>query len=516
MRRRPAAILFLFVILVAACGRGKFRRVQSLADLRDWIRPEYVLDANKVQQEIERTAAASWGEMYADAYVRAYYKEEGHPMVWATRMGIDERADTLLHYLAGAEAIGFRREAFHVDTIRSLLDEIRLKAFDREDASSMMGRLEYLLTHAFLRYACGQRFGYVHPRRVMNHLLEDAPAAGEEQHAVTYRQLYDHRSEEVTDSFVRHALEEVRHHRIGAFLEEIQPTDTLYRRMQREYWQALERGDTSRTRLARINMERARWRYPHPDGGRYIWVNLAGQELTAVDTERDTMTTMRVCCGNLTHKTPLLHSRISHVELNPYWVIPQSIVRKEIMPRHVGDSAYYARNRYRAINKETKAVVNPARLSADQLRSGLYTLRQDNGAGNSLGRIIFRFPNNFSVYLHDTSNKGAFHSASRAISHGCVRVERPLDLALFFLDKPTPLFTDRIRMAIDQPPLSEEGRRYQEANPEGRKLGGFNYDRPVPVWLDYWTLYPNPKGALLSYPDSYGYDGVIEKKLNAL
>lgn len=516
MRRRQSAFLLLFVLLISACGRGAFRHVRSLAELADWIRPEYVLDDNGVQAEIQRMAGTSMGEMYADAYTRAYYKEDNNPLVWTTRMGIGQEADTLLQYLAEVETIGFRRSSFQVDTIRTLLNEVRHFDFGSGGASTRLGRLEYLLSHAFLRYACGQRYGYIHPRRVLNHLLEDTPAAGEEHRAVVYRQLYDQGSEEVTDSFVRHALEQVRHHRIGAFLQEIQPTDTLYRRMQREYQEALERGDTFRTRLARINMERARWRYPHPDAGRYIWVNLAGQELTAVDTERDTMTTMRICCGNSTHKTPLLHSQIRHVELNPYWVIPQTIVRKEIMPRHVGDSAYYARNRYRAINKETKAMVNPAHLSAEQLRSGLYTLRQDNGAGNSLGRIIFRFPNNFSVYLHDTNNRGAFHNANRAISHGCVRVERPLDLALFFLDNPTPLFADRIRMAIDQDPISEEGCRYQEANPEGKKLGGFNYDRPVPVWLDYWTLYPTPKGALLSHPDSYGYDAVVEKKLNAL
>ena len=516
MRRRLSAILLFLVILISACNRGSSRRVQGLADIEEWVRPEYALEGEVMQKEIRRAMGGSLGEMYADAFARAYYKEEGNPYVWATRMGIGEQADTLLLYLAEVENFGFRKTAFHADTIQALLDRARSRDFSDEGASVIMGRLEYLLTHAYLRYACGQRYGYVRPRRVLNHLLEDVPVAGEERKEVIYRQLYDQHSDEVTDSFVHYALEQVRHHQLSNFLQEIHPTDTLYLLMQREYLEAQARGDTARTRLARINMERARWRYPRPEGGRYIWVNLAGQELTAVDTERDTMATMRVCCGNATHKTPLLHSQIRHVELNPYWVIPQTIVRKEILPRHVGDSAYYARNRYRAINKETKTEVNPARLSADQLRSGRYTLRQDNGQGNSLGRIIFRFPNNFSVYLHDTSNHGAFRNANRAISHGCVRVERPLDLALFFLDKPTPLFTDRIRMAVDQQPVSEEGQRYQEEYPDAKKLGGFNYERPVAVWIDYWTLYPTPKGKLQPHPDSYGYDKVIEKKLDAI
>lgn len=514
-RSRPALFLLILLLSVCfACDRKPNRRVVTLDELQEWVRPEFAISADRLWQALQATAEQAGRGMYADSYVRRHYSHRNASLVWLTREGISPQADTLLTFLTEAGDMGLAPDAFHTDTLGRLLARIRRFDYAGTQASTVLGQAEYLLTQALVRYACGQRYGFIHPRHVFNHLLPEEPT--DSGAPVVYRQIFDMGNEEATDSFVRHALEQVHGHRIGTFLREIQPTAPLYRQMQAEYLRSQSEGDSARARLARINMERARWRYPHPTGDRYIWVNLAAQQLTAVDAGRDTLTTMRICCGSWSHKTPLLHSAIRTVELNPYWVIPQTIVRKEIVPRHTGDSAYFARNSYRAINKETGAEVDPARLTASDLRSARYTIRQERGAGNSLGRIIFRFPNNFSVYLHDTNNRGAFQRANRSVSHGCIRVERPLDLALFFLAPDAPLLTDRIRMAIDLPPVSPEGQRYQEQHPDARPLSRFSYDEAVPVWLDYWTLYPTPRGALQAFGDPYGYDKVIEKKLDEL
>lgn len=519
MRSSLSALFLTFLLLCVcfACDSKPNRRAVTQDELQDWVRPEYTVSTDRLWQTIQETASGTGQGMYADKYVRRHYSRRDAPLVWLTREGIDSQADTLLAFLAQAGDLGFSPKVFHTDTLQRLLARIRDYDYEGTNASNVLGQAEYLLTQALVRYGCGQRYGFVHPRHVFNHLLPDAdaPDADGSQHTV-YRQIFDMGNEEATDSFVRHAIGQVGSHHIGCFLREIQPDAPLYQLMQKEYLRAQAEGDTTRTRVARINMERARWRYPHPSDSRYIWVNLAAQELTAVDNTRDTLTTMRVCCGNWNHKTPLLHSAIRTVELNPYWVVPQTIVRKEIVPSHTGDSAYFARNSYQAINKETGAEVNPALLTASDLRSARYTIRQERGVGNSLGRIIFRFPNNFSVYLHDTNNRAAFQRANRAVSHGCIRVERPLDLALFFLEDPAPLLTDRIRMAIDLAPLSPEGQAYQEQHPDAKPLPRFSYDTPVPVWLDYWTLYPSPGGVLQSFGDPYGYDKVIEKKLDEI
>jgi len=517
MRQSLTAFYFftvLIIICITACeNRSQHHDAPTAEEFNEWVNPAYVLDEEAVKAEIHKQQSAFPHKMYADAHTSKYY-QESRPMAWFTRTGVSEQADSLLTWLEGTDDLGFSKEFFHTDTLRSLIARVKDFDFGDEGASLIGGRLEFLLTQAFIRYASGQRYGYIHPRHVFNKLLVDQPAAGEVRKTVRYRRIYDQESEELTDSFVHHAIDEVRHHRLGSFLQEIQPTDTLFRQMQREYLRAKSSGDTARLRLAQINRERARWRYPHPSEGSFIFVNLASQELTAVNPNRDSVLTMRVCCGNASHKTPLLHSNIKLVELNPYWVIPQTIVRKEIAPRHVGDSAYFARNSYRAINKKTKEELNPSVLTSAQLRSGEYTLRQERGAGNSLGRIIFRFPNNFSVYLHDTNSRGTFKRTNRAVSHGCVRLEKPLTLALYMLDDASELYIDRIRMAIDLSPISSEGKRYKAANPNTKHLGRINYPEPIPVWLDYWTLYPDTRGQLQSHPDKYGYDEVIEKILN--
>ena len=519
MRCGFTTIALYFTLLLSffvSCDNADKVNMPTIEELQSWTCPEYTIDGNSVANELKH-CVETWSEsMYADKYTNKYYQNNAATLLWIDRMGVRREADTLMSYITKYDDLGLSQQAFALDTLQAMIDSVRNFNCSNHSAAKTLGSIEYLLTRAYMRYACGQRYGFINPRYTFNHLLVDQPANSEKRSTTTYRRIFALDVEEATDSFANVAIKQIHQHRISDFLSSVQPTDTIYRQMRNEYHAAKQSGDTTRLRLASINMERARWRYQRPNTGRYIFVNLAAQQLTAVDTQRDTATTMLVCCGNATHKTPLLHSKISHVELNPYWVIPQTIVSKEIMPSHTGDSAYFARNRYRAINKETKEMVDPASLSAAELRSARYTLRQDKGAGNSLGRVIFRFPNDFSVYLHDTNNHSAFQYANRAISHGCVRVEHPLDLALFFLDNPTPLYVDRIRIAIDRAPLTAEGRRYQAAHPDAKSMPNISYSSPVDIWLDYWTLYPTPDGRMESYPDNYGYDRTIEKKLKSL
>ena len=142
---------------------------------------------------------------------------------------------------------------------------------------------------------------------------------------------------------------------------------------------------------------------------------------------------MRAACGALKTKTPLLSSRINLMQVNPEWVMPMSIVSGDVA-RHGGDSAYFARHRYYITDRKTGKRLSPKSVTAGMLNSGNYRVAQEGGAGNSLGRIIFRFPNNFSVFLHDTSSPGVFKRDNRGVSHGCVRVQRPFDLAVFMME----------------------------------------------------------------------------------
>ena len=507
---KHSILIFLIVMFTACQQKGEHTQFVYMQDIQEWVLSEYSLKSRHIRKETERLAQEE-AKMYADAFTKKYYKGK-KPFIWLTRQGVGENADTLLLHLRKSIADeGFKPSSFHLSALEKDIQTIRSKENGKKDINKLMGQTEYHLTQALLRFAAGERYGYTLPTHLFNNIESEKslPDASQRLH-------FDIHAETAKDSFYLHAILQAQSGLLGDFLNEIRSQTSLYKLMKQEYLSAKKNNDTIRTRLARVNMERARWRYPRPQG-RYVWVNLAGFELTAVNEEKDTTLSMRVCGGAKDHKSPMLISKITKLELNPYWVIPPSIVRNEIAPLHTRDTAYFAKHHYTIIDKNTHNTVVPASLSSSQLTSGRYTIRQENGSGNSLGRMIFRFPNNFSVYLHDTNLPSAFRLRTRAVSHGCIRLERPLDLAFFLMEDADSIQQDKIRMEIGKKPLTKWGKQYKEEHfQEGEKPKNKIY--PITsgftVFLDYYTLYPNREGLLEEHPDNYQYDLLIENALD--
>lgn len=504
-------LLFIFfIVFFSSCQKnGKQEQFVFMQDIQDWVLPEYSLKSKYIRNQISQLAQGK-NAMYADAFTNKYYKEKGH-FIWITRHGVSENADTLISYLKNIAEEGLSSGIFQLPEIENVLKEVQDRTDSKEDVNKLMGQLEFLLTKALLRYAAGQRYGYTLPSHLLNNIESEKtyPEASQRYH-------FGIRIEAATDSFYRHAIQETLAGNMGSFFREIQPQIPLYKTLKHDYLIAQKDGNVERARLARINMERARWRYPRPQGN-YIWVNLAGFQLTAVNEKKDSTLSMRICGGSIAHKSPLLISKLTKLELNPYWVIPPSIIRHEIAPLHTGDTAYFSKHRYSIIDKKTRQNISPSVLSASQLNSGQYVIRQENGGGNSLGRIIFRFPNDFSVYLHDTNTPSAFRLATRAVSHGCIRLERPLDLAFFVMENTDSIQQDKIRMQVGKAPLTKWGKKYKAENPqveERPKNKVYPIESNFSVFLDYYTLYPNLEGILEEHPDNYHYDTIIEKALD--
>jgi murein L,D-transpeptidase YcbB/YkuD len=211
----------------------------------------------------------------------------------------------------------------------------------------------------------------------------------------------------------------------------------------------------------------------------------------------------------------MLTSRLTYFELNPSWKIPPKIVRKEMIPAFVRDSNYFYRNSIRVFDRKGNEL-NSRRINWSKfLKSGIpFKLIQDSGERSDLGRIIFRFPNPFSVYLHDTSSHGTFGHEERGVSHGCIRLERPLDLAYFLLDYPDSLKMDRIRLATGKEPLTVGGQKMKENGQYNRRrFYGFN---AVPLFIDYRTVYLAANHTLVYCSDHYGYDKPLNKALKHL
>lgn len=265
----------------------------------------------------------------------------------------------------------------------------------------------------------------------------------------------------------------------------------------------------------RVNMERARWQYVQEKGSKYVFANVAAFMLQAVNEKTDSVLEMRICCGTVKNKTPLLSSKISYMEMNPYWNVPQNIVVREMIPAYRRDSAYFTKNRLKVYDKEGVRL-NPHAIEWSNYKRGTpFTVKQDNKQGNSLGRIIFRFPNTFAVYLHDTPSRWTFTRSNRAVSHGCVRLEQALNFAFFLLPEHDEMLQDRIRLSMDIPALTSAGKKLFN-NPNYKEMTSHNLTDSIPLYLDYQTVYLSKDGKLSYCDDVYKYDALLLEALDKL
>ncbi len=241
------------------------------------------------------------------------------------------------------------------------------------------------------------------------------------------------------------------------------------------------------------NLERWR-RLPKDLGKRHIAVNVPDFMLEVVEDDRPVMD-MKVVVGKVMREraTPTFSAPMKYVVLNPYWNVPKSIAQKELLPLSRKSPKYLARNNFsiKRVSAGVKQVRDPnaADGSMISVKTYDYLLRQGPGPKNALGRVKFMFPNDHSVYLHDTPSKDLFNREIRAFSHGCIRIEKPVDLAEYLLQG-TP----------------KGSRKAIQATFKHNKERTVWLPEPVPVHIQYWTAWVDDDGSLQFRNDIYGYD----------
>jgi murein L,D-transpeptidase YcbB/YkuD len=259
-----------------------------------------------------------------------------------------------------------------------------------------------------------------------------------------------------------------------------------------------------RVRQIEFALERLRW-LPHLGAGRFIGVNVPMFRLWAWDDlqmSREPSLTMNVIVGKApSTRTPVLASEIEQVVARPYWNVPVSIARGELIPAWRRDHGYFDRHALELVAGAGDAapVVPATETSVAELEQGRLRLRQRPGPNNSLGLLKFIFPNEESVYLHGTPATELFNRSRRDFSHGCVRVEDPLALAEWLLDGQAGWTRDRI--------VEATGR----SRPSAIRLA-----KPVQVILFYITAAVFPEdGAIHFADDIYGHDVILDRALRA-
>lgn len=209
-----------------------------------------------------------------------------------------------------------------------------------------------------------------------------------------------------------------------------------------------------RVRQLELAMERLRW-LPHQGDERLVLVNTATFRLSAWDTippaGAPSFTTGVIVGRATTAQTPIFAARLTEIIFRPYWNVPTSIVRKEILPTLARQPGYLERERMELVagQSDTSPVVAATPENLARLRGGTVRLRQRPGADNALGRIKFSFPNENDVYMHATPAQVLFARSRRDFSHGCVRVEDPVGLAEWVLKAQPGWDRERITAAMD-------------------------------------------------------------------
>ncbi|MGD0958654.1 MAG: L,D-transpeptidase family protein [Methylomonas sp.] len=246
-------------------------------------------------------------------------------------------------------------------------------------------------------------------------------------------------------------------------------------------------------KLARLElaMERARW-IPDTGGGPLIVVNIPAFELWAFNSVDDPKPLkMKVVVGKSPDfQTPVLWEEMKYLEFMPYWNIPKSIYEKEIKPKAAKNEGYLASQEIELVKHEN---------SVEQGGGSYIRARQRPGKKNPLGRVKFVFPNTADVYLHDTPGHAAFNRPRRDLSHGCVRVSDPEQLAKFVLSDQEGWNIETIKQAMS-----------------ASKTRHVILKRAVPVLFYYATTFVDHENQLRFYPDIYGQDEQLKKALNKI
>jgi murein L,D-transpeptidase YcbB/YkuD len=255
-----------------------------------------------------------------------------------------------------------------------------------------------------------------------------------------------------------------------------------------------------RRRVAQLQLtlERLRW-LPHQFQRPPVIVNIPEFRLRAVDEQYHWILYMRVVVGRAyRHRTPVFAANIKSVIFRPYWNVPPSIVRAELLPHIEKDPAYLVKNSYEIVGS-AGTVVAQGTISQEmkrQLRSGKLGIRQIPGPNNALGLLKFDFPNPHDVYMHGTPATELFARSRRDFSHGCIRVEDPVTLAAWLLQDQPEWTTDHIRAAT----LADKTVRV-------------DLERPVPVLILYGTAVVMEDGQVDFFRDIYGQDAELEQAL---
>jgi murein L,D-transpeptidase YcbB/YkuD len=496
--------------------------------------------------------------LHTSDLLQQVYEQRAYRPAWSHDKGPLLQAEALFKVLQEVPADGLNAQDYHLAQIEGLLQQVRQAQAAPDDLH--VGRLvdlDLLLTDAFLLYASHALTGRVNPETIKAEWFTnpreanvvgilrtalDTGRVAEALHALfpmhpEYARLRDtlahYRTRAAVGGWPRvpdgaKLQRGDRDPRVSSLRQrllatgDLEPTsenepdrfdeglEQALRRFQMRHGldsdgvvgpatlAALNVPIAERIRQIMVNMERWRW-LPQALGSRYILVNIAAGTLKVVASNQTVMN-MRVIVGRAYRRTPVFSGRMTYLVLNPSWHIPPRLAVQDKLPLIRRDPTYLAKQRITVLQGwgATGREIDPNSIDWHKVsaKNFPYRLRQEPGPMNALGRIKFMFPNRFNVYLHDTLSRELFARRVRMFSSGCIRIEKPIELATYVLQDNPKWTRDAILAAIAR--STEQTVQIPD---------------PVTVHLLYWTAWADADGTVHFGHDIYGRDNLLDKAL---
>ncbi len=472
--------------------------------------------------------------------LRRFYAQRNNKPLWSRPQALHPRAGVLFRAIEHAYEHGLDPREYHIEALRYLWRARRPRS---------RARLELLLSDAFFRYATEVRNGYQYPRKADPDwyiqpepvdpvaLLQQAWASDKLNRFLAtlppphagYRRLQQalqgYRAMAAQGEWprlpaspslrpgMRHAAVAVlrtRLHREGLLpaaadngSEELDDTvQAAVRRFQSLHGLVADGivgpatrralNVSLRQRIAQLQQNMERWRWlPRELGQRYVLVNIPGYRLSLFEDGKPVLH-MRTIIGKPYRATPSFANAIEYLELNPRWTIPARIARDEFLPRLQDDAGALERRHIRLFSgwQRNATELDPRAIDWRHITPASFDFKlvQEPGDHNSLGRIKFMFPNSWRIYLHDTPDRHLFQRPVRTFSSGCIRLEKPLELAA------------RLLQTSDTQQWSAQKLQQLIDNGETRRI---DLPRPVPIYLLYFTAWSDAEGQVHFRDDVY-------------
>lgn len=245
---------------------------------------------------------------------------------------------------------------------------------------------------------------------------------------------------------------------------------------------------SEKAELIALNLERLRWLPQIKGDNDEIVINVPEYVLRLYRNNEEKIK-MRVVLGAEYTPTPVFHDTLKYIVFSPTWIVPKSIFETEFLPRLQEDSFQFNKERFRFYKDGNEIDPTTEEWTDEDLNVNNFTVIENPGNVNSLGKVKFIMPNDYSIYLHDTPADHLFKREERAFSHGCIRLERPLELAGYLLKDQKDWNEEAIRKAM-----------------EGGKPRQVNLEKPYPVYIVYRTVWVDDDGQVHFFKDVYGHD----------